>query len=302
MKIDTKQLSRILAGTTLVLTIGLISALSAREAALAQVSTLEKEVGQQNVRVLDYEDILAQKEEQLNAHKEFIRVLREQSTAATYSFSYMQNLIEEATQAVTDIKKLEEADRELLAKYSKVFFLNEHYTPKNPAYIPSQWVLSSTHLQVAGEVLPFLTDMLSIMQTTSLTPRVVSAFRSYEYQSDLKGRNTVTYGADTANQFVADQGYSEHQLGTTIDVVSTDIGSDLLKFDSTDEYKWLVRNAYQFGFVLSYPENNTYYEFEPWHWRFVGVELATFLHEQNKYFYDLTQREIDTYRLDMFTR
>ncbi len=46
---------------------------------------------------------------------------------------------------------------------------------------------------------------------------------------------------------------------------------------------------------MSYPENNDYYEYEPWHWRFVGEDLARYLRNKNKYFYDLEQRKIDEY-------
>ncbi|MEK9173171.1 MAG: D-alanyl-D-alanine carboxypeptidase family protein, partial [Patescibacteria group bacterium] len=73
-----------------------------------------------------------------------------------------------------------------------------------------------------------------------------------------------------------------------------------LGFEKTNSYKWLTENAYQYGYVLSYPPNNIYYQFEPWHWRFVGVALATKLHNDNKYFYDFPQREIDEYLVNIF--
>jgi hypothetical protein len=52
--------------------------------------------------------------------------------------------------------------------------------------------------------------------------------------------------------------------------------------------------------VLSYPKNNKYYIYEPWHWRYVGVSLATWLHDNGKYLYDVDQREIDEYLLTIF--
>ncbi len=104
----------------------------------------------------------------------------------------------------------------------------------------------------------------------------------------------------TSNQFSADQGYSEHQLGTTLDFTTPIVGALLTGFETTPAYKWLVDNAHKFGFTLSYSENNKYYEYEPWHWRFVGVDLANKLHRENKYFYDLEQREIYNYLLVLF--
>ena len=69
----------------------------------------------------------------------------------------------------------------------------------------------------------------------------------------------------------------------------------LAGFDKTPGYPWLQAHAHEHGFILSYPKGNGHFVFEPWHWRYVGVELATRLHEDGKYFYDLDQRLIDTY-------
>ena len=111
----------------------------------------------------------------------------------------------------------------------------------------------------------------------------------------------MVYGAGTANQFSADQGYSEHQLGTAVDLITTGQGGMLDQaFAKTDAYGWLTENAYKYGFILSYPSGNSYYLYEPWHWRYVGVELATDLHEKSGYFYDLDQRATDTYLISIF--
>src|SRR3990167_1970818 len=111
---------------------------------------------------------------------------------------------------------------------------------------------------------------------------------------------TVVYGAGTANSFSADQGYSEHQIGTTLDFITTRLSGQLTGFDKTEGYQWLLNNAHNFGFILSYPKNNTYYVYEPWHWRFVGVKLATYLYDNKLNFYDMDQREIDTYLANTF--
>jgi len=85
-----------------------------------------------------------------------------------------------------------------------------------------------------------------------------------------------------------------------VDFTTLDAGAVFLKFRTDPAYRWLKDNAHNYGFILSYPEENSYYKFEPWHWRFVGVELAKMLHRENKYFYDLDQREIDTYLIKLF--
>ncbi len=261
-----------------------------------------KIIERQKVQIQDYEDAIAKLNQNLEAHKEFIRILRNQTNQSAYSLSNIEQMVSRATQTIGDIKKLEEADKELLAKYSKVFFLNEHYTPAKLVSINTDDTLSGKSLQIESKVLPFLNDMLSAMKADGLNPKVVSAYRSFSYQKNLKHRNAVTYGAGTANQFVADQGYSEHQLGTTIDISDPKVGGTLIGFENTPEYAWLTDNAYKYGFILSYPKNNIYYAYEPWHWRFVGKALATKLHSDGKYFYDLPQRDIDTYRLKMFDK
>ena len=110
----------------------------------------------------------------------------------------------------------------------------------------------------------------------------------------------MTYGAGTANSFSADQGYSEHQLGTTVDFTNPTIGAMLTSFEKSMGYAWLQKNAYLYGFSLSYPKGNTHFVFEPWHWRYVGVELAKKLHDEGKTLYDLDQRDIDTYLIKFF--
>jgi D-alanyl-D-alanine carboxypeptidase len=77
-------------------------------------------------------------------------------------------------------------------------------------------------------------------------------------------------------------------------------GSLVTSFDTTDAFLWLTKHAYRYGFVLSYPKDNTYYMYEPWHWRFVGTELADDLHDGGRTFYDMDQRDIDVYLANTF--
>ena len=99
---------------------------------------------------------------------------------------------------------------------------------------------------------------------------------------------------------VAPPEHSEHQLGTAVDFTTEKLGANFSAFGSDPAYKWLLENAHRYGFILSYPPNNSYYKFEAWHWRYVGVSLATNLHDDGKYFYDLDQREIDRYLVKLF--
>jgi len=202
---------------------------------------------------------------------------------------------------VTTLEKLAKADPELLQKYSKIYFLNEHYAPERLSEIDKQYLYSEdTPELIHSLVWPRLKTMLDAAKNAGVELYVRSAYRSFDEQKNLKSEYTVTYGEGTANQFSADQGYSEHQLGTTVDFITTGLSGQLDGFEKTKAYQWMIDNAYQYGFVLSYPDKNGYYIFEPWHWRYVGVALAVFLRNENKYFYDLDQRKIDEYLVDMF--
>lgn len=209
--------------------------------------------------------------------------------------------LQKITGTVNTLEQLTTLDEELLKKYSKVFFLNEHYAPTDIKKIDPDYLYEpSRGLEIHGEVWPFLKDMIDEAKDDDENIFIASAFRSFGTQTVLKDNYTVVYGAGSANQFSADQGYSEHQLGTTVDLTTKALNGNLNGFEKTPEYKWLQENAHKYGFVLSYPNNNTYYKFEPWHWRFVGVELATKLHDEEKNFYEEDQRVIDSYLGKLF--
>ena len=112
-----------------------------------------------------------------------------------------------------------------------------------------------------------------------------SAYRSYSYQQSLYNRYVATNGFDEAETFSARAGYSEHQTG-----LATDIMNESLDYISeTDkEYTWLINNSYKYGFILRYPKGKdkiTGYMYEEWHFRYVGVDIATYVTE-NKLTYD----------------
>jgi LAS superfamily LD-carboxypeptidase LdcB len=211
-----------------------------------------------------------------------------------------QKQIRKISKTVGVLDKLSKTDEELLQKYSKVYFLNEHYIPEKLSTVEKQWTYDeSREFQLHSNVMPFFNDMVADAKSDGIDLWVVSAYRSFQTQAQLKGAYTVTYGSG-ANAFSADQGFSEHQLGTTIDFTTSGIGGGLNGFQNTPAYTWLRNNAHEYGFALSYPENNSYYVFEPWHWRFVGEKLADDLHDENVTFYDWDQRKIDGYLVNIF--
>ena len=201
---------------------------------------------------------------------------------------------------VGTLSKLASTDPELLEKYSKVFFLNENYAPAKLSDIDSSYVYGTKSLQFESDALPYLTAMIDAARASGANLSVISAYRSFGTQAMLKSSYKVTYGKGTANSFSADQGYSEHQLGTAVDLTTSTVKDTFAGFEKTSAYTWLSNNAYQYGFILSYPSGNSYYVYEPWHWRFVGVKLATMLHAEDENFYDLDQHTINLYLVALF--
>ncbi len=210
------------------------------------------------------------------------------------------NNIQQIQGTVDSLVKLSKTDPEFLKKYSKVYFLNENYAPAKITEIDKTYLFDKTRqLSLDASVWPFMQKLLQASDSDGMQIKIASAYRSFGEQSSLKNSYKITYGTGS-NKFSADQGYSEHQLGTTIDFTTLKIGGALLGFEKTHAFTWLQGNAYKHGFILSYPKTNVYYQFEPWHWRFVGISLATSLHNNGKNFYDLDQRAIDLYLISIF--
>lgn len=202
---------------------------------------------------------------------------------------------------VGQLEKLSKTDRELLAKYSNVYFLSENFVPSPLLAIDEQFLArKASEMQIHGNIKLKLEHMMQEARSDGAPLLVLSAYRSFGTQAGLKSSYSVTYGKGTANQFSADQGYSEHQLGSTVDFTSPEAPESLAAFEASPGFAWLQQHAHEYGFVLSYPKGNKYFTYEPWHWRYVGVELAKRLHAEGATFYSLDQREINTYLVRIF--
>ncbi len=117
----------------------------------------------------------------------------------------------------------------------------------------------------------------------NLTINNVSAYRSIDYQRDLYKSNVKQKGEEHANKFSSKPGHSEHHTGLCTDVSSPIMNHSLEQnYIEKPEGKWLAENAHKYGFIIRYPKgkaNLTGYEYEPWHIRYLGVPLATYLYE-----------------------
>ncbi len=105
---------------------------------------------------------------------------------------------------------------------------------------------------------------------------ILSSYRTYEKQDSLWKQRKDLYGIKKADAYAARAGSSEHETGLAIDVAEYLDKND--EFGKTESFIWMQENAYKYGFILRYPENKeniTGYSYEPWHYRYLGVELAT---------------------------
>jgi LAS superfamily LD-carboxypeptidase LdcB len=113
----------------------------------------------------------------------------------------------------------------------------------------------------------------------------VSGYRSYHRQREIYLHNVALRGRSATDSFSAKPGSSEHQTGLTIDISCASIDNSLSRsFANTKEGKWVAKNAHKYGFIIRYPAGKskiTGYEYEPWHIRYVGVKIATYLYKNN---------------------
>lgn len=127
--------------------------------------------------------------------------------------------------------------------------------------------------------------------------KVISAYRSYGTQSELFRDYASRYGDEKANTFSARAGQSEHQLGTAVDFGGT--SSDKTQaFADTAAGRWLAEHAYKYGFAMSYPESSsdiTGYIYEPWHFRYIGVEAAAAWKESGLVLLQYLERQPQTW-------
>lgn len=115
-----------------------------------------------------------------------------------------------------------------------------------------------------------------------------SGYRSFAYQKQLYDNYVLENGREKADTYSARPGHSEHQTGLAVDIRSSTLEDNLTEND----YQWVLKHCYKFGFIVRYPANSsevTGYKEEPWHLRYLGVELATTLHDNNMLFDDYFQ-------------
>jgi len=188
---------------------------------------------------------------------------------------FLQSLCPEETTIYPDF---------LLKKINKQSPLPADYIPPSLEDVSGK-VKTIGIICLREDIVPSLIAMFQAAEKDGINFAITSGYRRPEIQKYLYDYWLKMHGQPALNE-IANPYFSEHQLGTAVDLTDDSIGykgaSD--SFANSRGSRWLAENAYQYGFIMSYPQNQeniTGYKYEPWHWRFVGKEIATFLHNQN---------------------
>ena len=166
---------------------------------------------------------------------------------------------------------------------NKYYKLDKDYEPEDLTVINSKFASGTQKLR--KEAADKFEEMASDMLKENLKIYAGSTYRSYSYQEGLYNRYVKKDGFKEAETYSARAGYSEHQLGLAVDIVN---GKWNYLSEGDKEYTWLINNSYKYGFILRYPHESEYitgYVFEDWHFRYLGIDLATKVHE-SKLTYD----------------
>lgn len=162
----------------------------------------------------------------------------------------------------------------------------QEYTPVDLMFpdVPLR-VPDNETMQLRASTSRALKSMFTDASKQNLKLMVASGYRSYTYQSNLYNRFVQSMGQTETDKQSARPGFSEHQTGLAVDIEPADRSCELeLCFGDSAEGKWLAVNAYTYGFILRYPEADTAvtgYQYEPWHFRYVGTELSNEMYKRD---------------------
>ncbi len=178
-----------------------------------------------------------------------------------------------------DVIKIDTFSENVLVNKHRM--LTEKFVPKNLKKVPSKYLKSKNEtIEVHQKVLAAFKKMQEEAEKDNIYLLINSGYRSFQDQLDTMELYKEAYGQNYVDNYVAKAGFSEHQTGMSIDVASRDVST----FVESNEYSWMMDNAYLYGFILRYPKSKeeiTGYKCEAWHYRYVGIKAAKYIHEHN---------------------
>ena len=166
---------------------------------------------------------------------------------------------------------------------NKYHYVDKNYTPTN--------LIKVNNMYINKEAYEAFLNMKNDIEKENMTIRIISAYRSFNYQENLYNNYLKKDEKAIVDTYSARPGYSEHHTGLAIDIDNNKL--DFNKFYMTKEFVWMNENSYKYGFIIRYPKDKEYitgYTYEPWHFRYVGIEIATYIKKHNstyeEYYYE----------------
>ena len=158
--------------------------------------------------------------------------------------------------------------------------LSSNYIPTDLELIDIKYSLKNKYLRRNARIA--FEKMAKKAKKEGFNIIAVSTYRDYNYQKKLYNYYVNTKGPYYADMASARAGHSEHQTGLAVDVADTSYDYD--NFENTKEFDWMINNCYKYGFILRYPKAKfhiTGFKYEPWHYRYVGIRNAYYIHKNN---------------------
>ena len=174
----------------------------------------------------------------------------------------------------TDITK------DTLMIVNKHYKIDTNYEPSNLITIEPEYGYAN---KIRADIYEEFKKMYNAAKNDNVSLFIASPFRNYYEQKALYDSYVSRDGVKNADTYSARPGYSEHHTGLAVDLIPyRDL--DLDTFESSAGFTWMQDNAYKYGFILRYPAGKEYitgYMYEPWHYRYVGVEAAKVIRNEN---------------------
>lgn len=203
---------------------------------------------------------------------------------------YMDNSCEDEETTVLhvnlDLDKEDYEDSIEITKFAIDMFVNKHHNLNKDfkvdhlVTIDKKYTITNDKIQANNEAYQAFIKMQKDAEKEDMHILINSCYRSYEDQEKTWNTYQKLYGDNYVLRYVAKPGYSEHQTGLGFDLASAT--SNI--FADSKESKWLFDNAYKYGFIYRYPkglESITGYNYESWHYRYVGKEIAKYIEDHN---------------------
>ena len=190
----------------------------------------------------------------------------------------------------TNTKEINKFDIKMII--NKYNYVSNDFIPDNLVLVDGY---SKENMYLVKECKDAFINMARIAELEGFNIRAISTYRTIDYQKNLFENYVKKDGIKKAETYSARAGYSEHHTGLAIDI--DNIKMSYNDFENTEEFNWMQNNAYKYGFILRYPKDSsiTGYIYEPWHYRYVGIEIANYIHENNityeEYYYEFLDKE-----------